>query len=144
MPHRKLKEIVGDQELLRVTSDTPVRKACENMQERHVTAVLIIDDGALKGIFTKRDLLRRIVVAARDPDTTPIGEVMTPNPFAIDAERTGFEAVRTMREEKTRHIVVSGLDGDGYGVVSMRDILSGELAAFENELEFEKRVWEEI
>lgn len=144
MPHRTLREIVGNQDLLHVVPDAVVRQACERMQERHVTAVLVVAGDDLQGIFTKRDLLRRVVVVGRDPEITLISEVMTPRPFTIHANRLGFEAVRTMREEKTRHIVVSGLDEGRYGVVSLRDILGRELAAFENELEFERKVWEEI
>jgi len=144
MPHRTLRDIVGNQDLIHVAPEAVVRRACEKMQDRHVTAVLIVAEGALQGIFTKRDLLRRVVVPGYDPEITHISEVMTPNPFTIHADRLGFEAVRTMREEKTRHIVVSGLEGGRFGVISLRDILGRELAAFENELDFERKVWEEI
>lgn len=145
MPERKLREIVGDQVLLQVTPETKVHEACRRMGERHVTPALVVDGGALKGIFTKRDLLRRVVVEGRDPAATPITDVMTPDPFCMDCDHLGFEAVRKMRAEKTRHMVVRGLPGgDGYGVVSLRDIRGRELATFERELASEKKFWEEI
>lgn len=143
MPQRKLREIVGGRALLHVTPETTVHDACARMRDGHVTSVLVIDDGALKGIFTKRDLLHRVVVVGRDPTATRIADVMTPDPLCMDADCLGFEAVRAMREENTRHMVVSGLGG-GYGVISRRDIPGSEMAAFENELAFEKKVWEEI
>jgi len=144
MPDRTLKDIVGDRKLVQASPEASVRDACARMQERHVTAVLIVGKAGVEGIFTKRDLLRRVIVAGIDPESTPVADVMTPAPFMMDASRSGFEAVRLMREEKTRHIVVSGLDGGAYGVISLRDILGRELATFERELDFEKKIWEEI
>jgi len=144
MPQRTLKDIVGNRDLQYVAPDAPVHEACQKMHDHHVTAVLVIDGDQLKGIFTKRDLLRRVVVAGLDPNTTPIAAVMTSNPIALAARKLGFEAVRTMRDEKTRHMVVTGLQPGPYGVISLRDILGKELAAFENELAFENKVWEEI
>ena len=147
MPHRILKKIVGDRKLVQVTLEASVFDACEIMKTHHVTAVLIVNEGSegavAEGIFTKRDLLRRVVVAGHDPKATPITDVMTRELFVIDADQSGFEAVRVMRDENIRHMVVSNLER-GYGVISLRDILGQELAAFEKELDFEKKVWEEI
>ena len=144
MPHRSLRDIVGDRNLVYGGPDMSVRQACEKMLDHHVTAILILADGKLKGIFTKRDLMQRVIVRGHDPETTPLSEVMTRNPVTIDAQRLGFEAVKLMCEEKTRHIIVSGLNNGGYGVVCLHDIKGRELAAFENEMAFEKKVWEEI
>lgn len=147
MPQRKLREIVGDRVFLHVPPETTVRDACERMRDGHVTSVLVLDGGTLKGIFTKRDLVHRVVAADRDPAQTMIVEVMTPDPTCMHADCLGFEAVRAMREENTRHMVVHGLDrtdGSGYGVISRRNIPGSEMAAFENKLAFEKKVWEEI
>ena len=144
MPHRTLREIVGDQDLLHVGSEASVLDAAKRMAERHVAAVLVIDDGQLQGIFTERDLLQRVVAVGLDPAGTPVSKVMTQRPLSVTADQTGFEAVRRMREEGIRHMVVSDLDGIGYGVVSLRDFLGSEMAAFEKELEFEGKLWEEI
>jgi len=148
MPHRTLKDIVGGRKLIEVPPDANVHDACAKMTERHVTAVLIVDKTGpmpmVQGIFTKRDLLRRVTLAGLEPSATPVSEVMTPSPFCMDGARSGFEAVRLMREEKTRHVVVTGLDGGNFGVISRRDILGQELATFEKELDFENKIWEEI
>ncbi len=144
MPQRKLREIVGDRKLLHVAPDMTVDEACQEMGKHFLTAVLVLDGGQLCGIFTKRDLLSRVVNMGLDPKTAPIADAMTANPIVMDAGRLGLEAVRAMRDEKIRHMVVSGLDGDGYGVICLGDIGGSEFAAFENELNFENKVWEEI
>ncbi len=143
MPNRKLIDIVGDQELLFTAPDAPVQEAAEQMAARHVAAILVVEDGALKGIFTERDLLQRVVAPGLDTVNTLISQVMTPDPISLDARRSGFEAMRTMYEKEIRHIVVTGLTG-GYGVVSMRDFLGSEVADFEKAMDFQSHVWENI
>ncbi len=143
MPRRKLIDIVGDQELLFTASDASVQAVAEQMAARHVAAILVVEDGALKGVFTERDLLQRVVAAGLDTVNTSISQVMTPDPISLDARRSGFEAVRIMYEEGIRHIVVTALNG-GFGVVSMRDFLGSEMADFEKEMDFQSGVWENI
>ncbi len=143
MPRRKLIDIVGDQELLFTTPDASVQEVAKQMAARHVAAILVVEDGVLKGVFTERDLLQRVVAAGLDTVNTSISQVMTPDPISLDARRSGFEAVRTMSDEGIRHIVVTGLTG-GFGVISMRDFLGGEMADFEKAMDFQSHVWENI
>ena len=143
MPRRKLIDIVGDQELLFTTPDASVQEVAKQMAARHVAAILVVEDGVLKGVFTERDLLQRVVAAGLDTVNTSISQVMTPDPISLDARRSGFEAVRTMSDEGIRHIVVTGLTG-GFGVISMRDFLGSEMADFKKEIDFESGVWENI
>ena len=143
MPRRKLIDIVGNQELLFTTPDASVQEVAKQMAARHVAAILVVVDGVLKGVFTERDLLQRVVAAGLDTVNTSISQVMTPDPISLDARRTGFEAVRTMCDEGIRHIVVTGLTG-GFGVISMRDFLGSEMADFEQAMDFQSGVWENI
>ena len=57
---------------------TSVRKAAKLMGLRHQTAIAIVEDGRLLGVFTEHDALVRVLAQGRDPDTTPVSEVMTP------------------------------------------------------------------
>ncbi len=143
MPRRKLIDIVGNQELLFTTPDASVQEVAKQMAARHVAAILVVEDGVLKGVFTERDLLQRVVAVGLDTVNTSISQVMTPDPISLDARRPGFEAVRSMHEEGIRHIVVTGLTG-GYGVVSMRDFLGSEMADFEKAMDSQSRVWGNI
>src|SRR5262249_6172451 len=76
-------EVVRDQELLDLASQATVREAADRMRLRHVGAVLITKDGHLDGIFTERDMVYRVVAEGRDPERTPLAEVMTRNPDTI-------------------------------------------------------------
>ncbi len=144
MHHRKLREIVAGQSLLNVNSKTLVVDVAKRMRDRNVAAVLVIDDGEMVGIFTERDMLRRVVAHGRDSTKTKIADVMTKNVATLDGSRLGFEAVALMIERNIRHIAVTGLPDSGYGIVSMRDFAHSELSSFERELQFEQEVWSSI
>ncbi len=142
--HRKLSDVVKNQNVLYVNSTSNVVTATRQMVERNVAALLIIDEGVLKGIFTERDALRRIIAVERDPAKTRISEVMTTEIITLPGERLSFEAVRLMDEFRIRHVVVTDLPGIGFGIVSIRDFAGIELASFEKEIAFEHHVWSAI
>lgn len=144
MHHRKLKEIVAGQQLLHVHGKNLVIDVAKRMSDRNVAAVLVIDDDDMVGIFTERDMLRRVVAHGRDPHKTKIAEVMTKHITSLDSERLGFEAVALMIEMNIRHVAVTGLPGCGFGIVSIRDFALSELSTFERELKFEQEVWSSI
>ena len=98
MPHRRLKDIVAGQDLLYVAPSATVREAADRMRERHVGATLVLDEGVLRGIFTERDLLQRVVASGCSPETTFVAQVMTHDPYSLNGDRQGIEAMRIMRE----------------------------------------------
>ncbi len=143
MPHRKLSEIVAGQELLAVPPTETARRTAREMQKRHIGAALVMEDDRLLGIFTWSNLLTQVLDAGLDPQTTTVGEVMTREPICLACDCEGFEAVRLMRENNVRHIVVRIRD-DGYGVVSVRDFPNAELGEFDDELELEQQLWDRL
>lgn len=143
MPHRKLSEIVAGQDLLTVAPMETTQNAAKEMQKRHFGAALVMEGDDLRGIFTWSNLLDRVLEAGLDPKQTPVGDIMTTKPICLTCDCEGFEAVRLMRENNVRHIVVQLKDG-GYGVVSVRDFPNAELSEFEAELALEQQIWERI
>jgi CBS domain-containing protein len=144
MPHRTLRQIVGQQKLLHVSPETNVLDAARQMADRHVAAMLVTERGKLAGIFTERDLLRRVVIAGLAPEATRIGDVMSPHPIAIGADQSGTEALRVMAEAGVRHLIVEGCGEDGFAILSMRDFMSGEVAEAEREINFQRKLWEDL
>ena len=71
-------QLKASDELISVPASASVADAVEVMAARHVGAVVIkTEDGLVGGIFTERDLLKRVVHEGRDPKSTPISLVMT-------------------------------------------------------------------
>lgn len=133
MQHRIVPDIVSGQELTTLTSDTPVRAAVAIMAERGISAVMIGEAGRLAGIFTERDLVRRVVAADRDPATTSLAQVMTPDPDTLRPDDTAAEALQRMRAKGYRHLPV--VDGETIvGMVSIRDLFAVVLEEVEDDL----------
>jgi CBS domain-containing protein len=133
MPFRPIREVIQNQHLLRAPPTMMVSEAAELMKKEHVGALVVVKQQQLAGIFTERDALFRVLAAHADPDSTPIGEVMTPAPQSISADRPFRHALHMMYEGGFRHVPVVE-NGEPVGIVSARDALSSELMQFESDV----------
>ncbi len=102
-----------------------VLEAAQLMNDRHIGSVLVTEGNQLVGIFTERDVLRRVVAEQRDPATTTVADVMT-SPVACAAPHTTLDEIRTvMRDKRIRHVpVVNG--GGVLGMISLGDLNKAE------------------
>lgn len=131
MPHRRIREVVSGQHLVRATPTATVRDAARAMRASNVAALVIAEvDGHLDGIFTERDILHRVVADGRDIETTTVGDVMTPNPAFVGLDQTVRDAMQLMDCHGIRHLPVCEEDRV-VGIVSMRDFVSREIAELE-------------
>jgi CBS domain-containing protein len=144
MATRPVREIVmRDRPLVGHAGDT-VRTAAEEMAEHRCGSILVCDGEQLRGIFTERDLLVRVVAAGRDAAKTKLAEVMTREPDTIEGSQPVVEAVRRMDECCYRHLPV--LEGEQIlGVISLRDVPAEVMAQLQPELEqrhlLAERMW---
>jgi CBS domain-containing protein len=108
-----------------------VREAATLMNEHKVGALVVTDDGRVVGMFSERDVLRRVVGERRDPDQTRVGEVMTTEVFCCTHETTIEEARGAMKNRRIRHLPV--VDGDQrlHGLVSIGDLNAHEASTQE-------------
>jgi CBS domain-containing protein len=110
------------------------------MTGSNTTSVLVTEAAALVGIVTERDLMTRVVAKARDPQTTKLTEIMTPNPLCVPPEKPVSEAVLIMLERGFRHLPVMGPGDKLMGVFSARDALPREIDSALNLAEFREQV----
>lgn len=141
MPQRTLRDVIVNQRVLSAPPTATIREAAVRMAESKVGAILVVDGERIAGIFTERDLLNRVIAKRLDPDTTPLVEVMTPDPRTVSPDKTLAHALVMMYEGCYRHVPVVE-DGKPLGMVSARDALGRELTEFENELERRDRLTE--
>lgn len=120
--------------LLTAAPATTVLKATQRMARRGVGAMLVVDDGILVGIFTERDATFRVLAAGRDPATTKLAEVMTPDPATIGPKESFGRALLIMQQEGFRHLPVVR-DGKPIGIVSSRSAMDPDLVEFRCEAE---------
>lgn len=108
--------------LIAIDAGATVIDAVNALVEHRIGAVLIRnEDGLVDGIFTERDLLRRVVHAGRDPRNTPISLVMTRDVRFVSPGTTVEAAMALMHVNRFRHLLV--MDGPRVlGLVSMGDM----------------------
>ena len=129
MPSRPIHQVIADRPFVCVPVTLPVRAVTRLMLEQHCSAALVTEHGVLTGIFTERDATFRVLAAGLDPDTTPVGEVMTHRPQTLTEDKPFAHALHLMYEGGFRHVpVVDG--GRPLGVVSARDALGPDLQQF--------------
>lgn len=137
---RKIADIIKRQKLAKLPPTASVRQACKLMAERAVGAVLVTGpDGRLAGIFTERDLVKRVAAPGLDIEKTELAAVMTRMPETMTPDDPAVVALRRMRDGGFRHMpAVDG--GKLLGVVSARDFLGAELKQLEVETAFRSAV----
>jgi signal-transduction protein with cAMP-binding, CBS, and nucleotidyltransferase domain len=129
----RIKDILRDRELYWVEEHLTVADVARRMAELHVGAVVVLANGLLKGVFSERDLMLRMVLQRRDPDRTEVREVMSKNVVTIDEDANIEEAMENMTACNCRHLPVTR-GAQVVGFLSMRDVLHHELAQKTEEL----------
>jgi CBS domain-containing protein len=98
-----------------------VMQASREMHSRHISAVLVTEEGGkLVGIFTGRDAVSRVLAQGKDPAKTTLGEVMSYSPTCISTPAPAAEALRFMQQANCRHLPVVD-DGKVVGLISRGD-----------------------
>jgi CBS domain-containing protein len=110
-------------DVVTVAPETTVLVAVQQMNDRKIGALLVLDRGRPVGIFTERDVLVRVVAAGLDPKITPVGEVMTRGPVVVRSVATVGEAMRVITEKRCRHLPVID-DNRLLGLISIGDLTS--------------------
>lgn len=132
-------DVVCDQEIAIVARGASVQEAARLMADRKVSSVLVIEGSKLLGIFTVRDIARRVVAAALDPESTSVEAVMSEDPDTVVPDEIPIRALRLMQQGGYRHLPV--VQGDKVvGIVSRRDFFGEEEAS----LDQETYLWEHI
>lgn len=122
----RISQILSARELYHVEPSQTVLEVAIKMAELHIGAILVLEDGALRGIFSERDLLRRVLVEGRDPRKVTVAEVMTASPATVDESATADEAMEIMHQHGCRHLPVMH-NGRVVQLVSMRDLMYFDL-----------------
>jgi CBS domain-containing protein len=111
-----------------VGPDAPVYRALELMAEKHIGALVVLDDERhLIGVVSERDYARKIALAGRSSKDTPVRDIMTTKLFCVSPVQSVEECMALMTDKGVRHLPV--LDGERLdGVISIGDIVKSKLS----------------
>ena len=104
-----------------VQAGQPVADAVKLMREKRVGCVLVCEQRRIVGIFTERDLVRRVLAQGKSLDT-PISECMTPGPVTVDPKDSIGCAIKRMQKGGYRHLPVV-IDDRPVGILSVKRIV---------------------
>ena len=108
--------------LWHVRPETSVYEALQLLADYEVGALMVMEGGALVGVFSERDYTRKIAVQGRNSRTTPVADIMTRQVLTVTPGTTTREAMMLMSQRKVRHLPV--LEATTVlGMISIRDIL---------------------
>lgn len=129
----RLGEIAGQRESVTIEMGSSVTEAAKRMAQARKGAVLVVSDGRLRGIFTERDLLMRVVAQGLDPSATPVEKVMTDKLVVGNADEPYQWGLDRMVQAGCRHLPL--VNGERMvGMVSRRDLMAAEIRDLEQEL----------
>ncbi len=122
----RIYDLIKDQETYRADEEQTVLELAQAMVERNIGAVPVLRQGELVGIFSERDLMRRVVAGRLDPATTKVGQVMTEDPLTVSPNEDLETCMVLMRRHGFRHLPIC--EGKLLkGLVSLRDIMLHDL-----------------
>ena len=137
-PIRRPEEILAFRSLQQILASKPkvlwtvgptdtVLTALQIMAEKDIGFLVILDQGAMVGVLSERDCARRVILAGKFPEATPVADIMVRDVITVDLAQTFADCLRLMHQHGIRHLPV--LQGRRtVAVVSIRDLL-GEAVA---------------
>ncbi len=105
-----------------VSSHDSVLDALQLMMEKNISALLVIEESGLLGIFTERDYARKIILQGKSSKSTPIYEAMTSNPYTISPNESIDNCMELMTSKHFRHLPVVE-EGRVIGIISIGDLV---------------------
>ena len=125
LTYRSIKEIIAAKpsSLWTVGSKDNALTAMRLMAEKNIGLVVVMEHGAIAGILSERDCVRRLVLAGKAPELTPVADIMVREVITIDPAKTFADCLKLMHLHNVRHLPVVE-NGTPITVISIRDLLA--------------------
>lgn len=130
---RDILQTKGSQ-ILTMHPNASVLDAAVLMNDHKVGSVVVSEQGQVAGIFTERDVLRRIVAEKLDPAATTIGQVMTHDVVCCEMDTSIEDARSIMKNRRIRHLPVVDHEQTLLGLISIGDLNAYRLNGQEVEI----------
>ena len=101
--------------------------AIQLMADKDIGFLVVLDRAAMVGVLSERDCARRLVLAGKPAQTTPVAELMARDVVSVDPTHTFADCLRLMHRHRIRHLPVVE-NGKVLAVVSIRDLLAEAVA----------------
>jgi signal-transduction protein with cAMP-binding, CBS, and nucleotidyltransferase domain len=129
LAYRSLQQILGSKPrtLWTVGPTDSTLTALQIMADKNIGFLVVMERGAMVGVLSERDCARRVVLANKSPETTPVADIMIRDVVSVTLKHTFADCLRLMHQHSIRHLPVVE-DRQVIAVVSIRDLLSEAVA----------------
>jgi CBS domain-containing protein len=129
LAYRSLKEILAGKPktLWTIRPRDSVLTAMHLMAEKNIGFLVVMDQGAIVGVLSERDCVRRLMLAGKSPEATAVADIMVKDVIKADVSSTFAHCLKLMHEHRIRHLPVVE-NGAAIGVISIRDLLAETVA----------------
>lgn len=132
---KTIKDLISSRELKFVKSGSKIIDIVKYMSERNIGLVPVLEeDGKLIGVFSERDLVRRVISKGLDLEKTIVNEVMSTNLTFAEINESYEACLKKMKDANIRHILIIE-NGKLVGIVSVRDILEIDIVVQKETIE---------
>jgi CBS domain-containing protein len=131
---KTLRDIMRSGFIFTVKKKAMVSEAVRLMADHNVGIVIVLDGGRLAGVFSERDVVRRVLYQGLDAARTPLGDVMTGCVITADAEMDYESAMRAMDEAGIRHLLVTS-ESRMLSMISIRDLMRAAILDRDEEVQ---------
>ena len=125
LAYRPLWQILGPKlkPLWSVGPGDAAQAAIQLMADKDIGFLVVLDRGAMVGVLSERDCVRRLLLTGKPAQTTPVSELMARDVVSVDTSHTFADCLRLMHRHRIRHLPV--IENDGVlAVISIRDLLA--------------------
>lgn len=126
-------ELTKSHKLFTVEEQQTVAEAASVMADQNIGAAPVLRNGELVGIFSERDIMKRVVAKAMDPQSTKVGQVMSKDVLTVGPQESLENCMVLMKTHGVRHLPIVDA-GELVGVVSLRDVLLHEVDEMDGEV----------
>jgi CBS domain-containing protein len=109
-------------DVLTVKPDQPVREALDNMAKVSAGTSVVMDGGEVVGIFSERDIIRKVVLPGKNIDSVLVQDIMSTDLTTITMESSLDQCMKLMTDKRIRHLPVLR-DKQLCGIVSIGDVV---------------------
>ena len=105
-----------------ISPDSSVYDALEELEEKNIGSLVVVENGKLIGVFTERDYARKVILKGRSSKETLVRDIMSSDPLFVNPHHTLEECMQLMTDKFIRHLPV--LENDELvGVISIGDVV---------------------
>jgi CBS domain-containing protein len=117
-----------DQAVYTMAPSVSAHEAVRLMAEKNIGALVVVEHGNVVGLVSERDIARKLVLMARSPIDTLLGDIMSSPVMYVRPHQTSDECMALMTQNRLRHLPVMD-QGQLIGLISIGDLVKATISA---------------